>query len=52
MLILNLKFLFFLKGYMGFGQRNKNARIADEDLEKIDISKFNEDNLEEHQQKI
>ena len=35
----------------GYGKRDENARFTEEEAQLVDISKFNEDILEEHQEK-
>jgi hypothetical protein len=41
-----------LKGSLRIWQKNENARIANEDFDKLCISKFREDDLLEHQAKV
>ena len=44
--------LFFFQGRDGYGQKKPNCHIANGDIEKLDISIFNEDDLKEHQAKV
>ena len=39
-------------GTEGYGKRNPNARMTEDEVEKLDLSKFDESNLEEFQMKL
>ena len=43
MLILLLFYCYFNKGHLGYGRKNKNVKVSDEDAHKLyDLSMFNE----------
>ena len=39
-------------GDEGYGKRNPNARMTEEEAEKLDLSKFDESNLQQMQMKL
>ena len=49
---MNSFFSFTLKGSDGYGKKDENFTISEDDAEKLDLAVFNEDDLEQHQQKI